>query len=190
MGTKLIILFICISTFLKAQDVSNGERKGLIKATGSLYKSNMLNGSISHFYLGGNSEYFFSHKYSFRGDIYLLIGETYNAGYSMKNTSLLSAGFNRNFSKGKWCPTIGFYTGVTNLHMVSLLQTFAPDFNHPTVQLIPHIGISAGVQYYFYTYFHFFAEARYVHQLNPFQPTLLDEISYTGGLGFQIPLLK
>lgn len=210
MGTKLIILYMCISSFVSAQDLSIGDKKGkfkaissykmmddesvgrrgILKATGSLYKANMLNTSISHYYVGGNSEYFFSDKYSFRGDIYLLVGENNDFGYSMKNTSMLSAGFNRNFSKNKWCPFVGLYTGVTSLHMNSLLQTFAPDFSHPTVQYIPHVGVNLGVQYYFYKYCHFFAEARYIHQLNPFQPSLLDEISYSGGLGFQIPLKK
>ena len=215
MGKKIIVLFLCFSTVVNAQDFSlvgknsrgslKGEvfkdftslqkynpsmtidyRTGTLKATGSLYKANMLNNSISHYYVGGNAEYFFSNNYSFRGDIYSLVGEKNSPYNSMLKTKQLSAGFNRHFLKKPLSPFIGVYTGVTQLHMNSLLETFAPDFNHPSVQYIPHVGISIGFQYYFYKYCHFFAEARYIHQLNPYQPTSLDEISYSAGLGFQI----
>lgn len=198
MGKKIIALIhcavcfmvICIFSFTQAQNIEEGERKGMIKSTGSLYKANMLQDNIQHYYVGGNSEYFFHDKYSFRGDVYVLIGENNEGNYSMKRTAQLSAGFNRNFTVNKWSPFIGVYTGMTRLHSYSLLETFAPDLSHPTIQNITHVGLNAGVQYYFYKYFHFFGEARYTHQLNPYEVGLLDEISYSAGLGFQIPLKK
>ena len=102
MGKKIIVLFLCFSTVVNAQNFSlvgknsSGSLKGMVsknvttllkynpsmtidyrtgtlKATGSLYKANMLNNSISHYYVGGNAEYFFSNNYSFRGDIYSLV---------------------------------------------------------------------------------------------------------------------
>ena len=208
MGKKIIILFICFSTTANSQGLTgfctninvpknlpceayegfqtNENRTGTLRATGSLYKANMLNNSISHYYVGGNAEYFFHNNYSFRGDIYSLVGEKNSQFNSMLKTKQLSAGFNRHFSNYPLSPFIGVYTGVTQLHLNSKLETFVPDYNHPTVQYIPHVGIGVGVQYYFFKYFHFFAEARYIHQINPFQASSLDEISYSAGLGFQI----
>lgn len=201
MGKKIIILLnnvtcficICVSSFIHSQDLSIGERKYLLKATSSLYQANSLNSSVVHYYVGGNSEFFFDDKYSFRGDIYSLIGEKNDFQQSMWKTAQLSAGFNRCFSKKRWSPFIGLYTGVTRLHIRPLYESYSslvPDLSHPTIQYVPHVGINLGVQYYFYKYFHFFGEARYIHQLNPFEPTFLDEISMSAGLGFQIPLKK
>lgn len=191
MGKKISIVIISFfSVFTQAQNLVIGERKGLLKATGSFYKANMLNKSVTHYYVGGNAEYFFDNKYSFRGDIYTLIGEKNDPDYFMNGTTQLSAGFNRNFTVNKCTPFIGIYTGMTQLHLNSMLQTFAPDYTHPKVQYIPHVGLTIGAQYYFYKYFHFFAEARYIHQLNPFKQSFLDEISYSAGLGFQIPSKK
>lgn len=193
MGTKIILFFFvttCISLFTQAQNIAEGERKFMIKSTGSIYKANMLQSKIQHYYVGGNLEVFFHDKYSFRGDIYSLIGEKNEGDYSMKGTTQLSAGFNRHFPMKRLSPFVGVYTGMTRLHSNSYLPTFAPDLSHPTIQNITHVGLSAGVQYYFYKYFHFFAEARYTHQLSPYDNSLLDEISYSAGLGFQISIKK
>lgn len=184
---------ICVTSYTLAQDLSIGERKYLLKATGSLYQANSLNSKVIHYYVGGNSEFFFNDKYSFRGDIYRLVGEKNDFQQSMWKTTQLSAGFNRNFSKNRWSPFIGLFTGVTQLHIRPLYEpyaSFAPDLSHPTIQYIPHVGINLGAQYYFYKYFHFFGEARYIHQLNPFKNSFLDEISFSAGLGFQLPLKK
>ncbi len=183
-----MIVFILFSTFVQSQNLSVGERKYLLKATGSLYKANMLNFDVTHYYVGGNMEFFFDNKYSFRGDIYSLIGEKGNFEYSMIKSNQLSAGFNRNFSKNNWNPFIGIYTGLTQLRFNSMLQTFAPV--DPIIQYVPHVGLTIGSQYYFYKYFHFFGEIRYSHQMNPLRNQLLDEISYSAGLGFQLPLKK
>lgn len=195
MGAKIILILSClgcigISSRTIAQNIAEGERKFMIKSTGSLYKANMLQSKTQHYYVGGNLELFFHDKYSFRGDIYSLIGEKNEGNYSMKGTTQLSAGFNRHFPMKRLSPFVGLYTGMTRLHSNSYLPTFAPDLSHPTIQNITHVGLNAGVQYYFYKYFHFFAEARYTHQLSPYDNDLLDEISYSAGLGFQIPTKK
>ena len=72
----------------------------------------------------------------------------------------------------------------------SLTPTFAPDLTRPRIQFVPMVGLHAGIQYFVSKNFHFFVEARYVHQLHPFSTKLMDEISYSGGLGFQISTKK
>ncbi len=190
MGKKLIFVFVCLSSVLQAQDLAKGERKFLLKATGSLYKANQLRSNLQHYYVGGNLEYFFADKYSFRGDIYTLVGERNNVNFSMRSTTQLTAGFNRHFAVNGWSPFVGVYTGMTQLHSSPIIQDFVTEKAHPDIQYIPLVGITAGVQYYFYKYFHFYAEARFTHEVSPYASVSIDEISYTAGLGFHIPMKK
>ncbi len=162
----------------------------LAKFTGSLYKANLLNTKTEHSYIGGNLEFFLHDKYSVRGDVYSLIGETNTVGYSTRGTVQMGVGLNRNFTRKRCSPFVGIYTGGSRMVLNSLTQTFAPDLTRPKIQFVPIVGFHLGIQYFVSKNFHFFVEARYVHQLHPFSTKLIDEISYSGGLGFQISTKK
>ena len=188
---KIIWLFcvgFCYSLY--SQDVSVGERRMLAKFTASFYKANLINTKTGHSYIGGNLEFFLHDKYSVRGDVYSLIGETNAVGYSTVGTVQMGIGLTRNFTNKRCSPFVGVYAGGSRMILNSLTPTFAPDLTRPRIQFVPMVGLHAGIQYFVSKNFHFFVEARYVHQLNPFSTKLMDEISYTGGLGFQISTKK
>ena len=70
----------------------------LAKFTASFYKANLINTKTGHSYIGGNLEFFLHDKYSVRGDVYSLIGETNAVGYSTVGTVQMGIGLTRNFT--------------------------------------------------------------------------------------------
>lgn len=181
-----LILFVSLSIY--SQEVLKGERNGLLKATASFYPSKYINSNLKQDYLGGNAEYFFHDKFSFRGDVFQSLNDVQNTSFSMLGATKLTFGFNKHFSKGKWSPFVGIYTGVSRLIEKSTLPSFAEI--PPQVELLPVSGLMVGTQFYFYKYFHFYIETRYTHQMNPFREGKLDDISFTAGLGFQLSTRK
>jgi hypothetical protein len=157
-----------------------------VKMTGSFYKANSLQTLLQHYYLGGNTEVFFSDNFSFRGDFYSLVGSRNEGNYTLRGTSLIFVGFNRHFNRKNWSPFLGAFTGISRLQSQSLLETFTPDLSHASVHYVPALGMLIGLQYNVHPYFYFFTEARLTHQKDPYGTGFMDEISYSAGLGFSI----
>ena len=181
MGKKIILfLMIFQSLVIQAQDFSISERKGTLKATGSFYPSKRFDAQVVEYFVGGNAEYFISNNYSFRGDIYGLVGQMKMASDANLNTSyILNYGFNKHFVKNRFNSFLGVFTGMT---------CFKKSFLE--LQYVPNVGLTIGTQFYFYDYFHFFAETRYIHHRSPYSNGNIDEISFSAGLGFQLPVKK
>jgi hypothetical protein len=191
MGKKIILfLMIFQSLVIQAQDYSISERKGTLKATGSFYPSRRLDSKVVNYYVGGNAEYFFHNNYSFRGDIYGLVGQKSPlSNSSLKTSFILNYGFNKHFVKNRFNSFVGIYTGMTCFKKNEMdLQTFVAVPSD--VQYVPNVGLTIGTQFYLYDYFHFFAETRYIHHRSPYSNGNIDEISFSAGLGFQLPVKK
>lgn len=191
MGKKLTVLIILsLIEYSKAQNIEQGQRSGLVKGTASFYKgitTNETNGS--YVYLGGNLEYFMTDLYSIRGNGYYLIQQGKGSFESNQGSFLLNIGFNRYFPKGRWSPFIGTFTGITYYRETSD-QLVNMMMLYPTSAIIPNFGLIGGVQFYVFDYFHFFAEAGYLYQLNPFHNRTNDQILISAGLGFNLPTKK
>lgn len=175
-----ISLMMLTVSLVNAQIIENGERKGLLQATASIYPSQQLNTKGLNIYLGGYANYHFDDKYSFRGDVFQYISSQKKPGYIMGNTQVL-AGFMRYFPVKRWDPFVGVQAGVS---FIKLAERPAE------ITLNSVFALKTGVNYHVWHYFYFFLEFQYSHQPDPFHARPFDQFTGTGGLGFQIPCKK
>lgn len=178
---KIIALFaLAFAMHGLAQDIYDGERAGLLQTTASIYPSVQLNTTGINYYVGGNLNYHFDDKYSFRGDIYTLAGSKEKPSYIQSHTQI-QAGFMRYFPVKRFDPFIGIQMGFSTI-----------DLNERPNQLVYNASLSflAGIDFHVYKYFYFFAEFQYTHQQDPWHTRPLDQFMGTGGLGIQLPCKK
>ncbi len=174
---SLVLFILFVTSMGNAQILVEGERKGLLQATASVYPVQQLNVSGLTIYLGGYANYHFDDKYSFRGDIYQFIGSQKKPGYLKNNTQIL-AGFMRYFPIKRFDPFVGIQAGV------SLIET---NERIGERELNSVFAVKAGLNYHVYSYFYFFVEFQYTHQPDPWHARPYDQFTGTGGLGFQLP---
>lgn len=174
---SFVLFMLCVASFSNAQIIADGERKGLVQATASIYPVQQLNVSGLNIYLGGYINYHFDDKYSFRGDIYQYIGAQKKPGYLKNNTQLL-AGFMRYFPYKRLDPFVGIQAGI------SFIET-NERIGERTLNSV--FALKAGLNYHVYSYFYFFVEFQYTHQPDPWRARPYDQFTGTGGLGFQLP---
>ncbi|HRP53434.1 MAG TPA: hypothetical protein PLI97_07990 [Fluviicola sp.] len=172
----LLATLICWNNYFYAQILEDGERKGLVQATASIYPSQQLNRSALNIYIGGNLNVFLDHKYSVRGDVYSFISTQGKKSYISDNFQL-QVGFMRFFPVKRLDPYVGLQVGL------SVIQTTT----RPESVYNALFALKAGLNYHVYHYFYFFVDMQYTHQADPWASGPFDQFMGTGGLGFQIP---
>lgn len=174
----MVVIMVLISTMVSAQILADGQRKGLIQATATIYPSQQLNTKGLNIYLGGYANYYFHDKYSFRGDCYQYINSQTKPSY-VKNETRITWGFMRYFPVKRFDPYVGVQMGI------SLLNTQ----ERPTEMVVNStFSVKAGLNFHVYKFFYFFLEMDYTHQPDPWHARPFDQFMGSGGLGFQIPI--
>lgn len=177
MEARLIFgMFLLVTGRLFAQDVSLGERTGLIQTTGTLYPSLMLNHDVRNNYVGGHATYYFENRYSFRGDLLIYIDAQTDEKYLNKHIES-TAGFGYHFGKKRWDPYVYAQLGLAAVQLQGSDKT----------DMQPVAGLSFGVNYHIAPYFYFYAESVFRHMGDPRHSGNLDQLMFTGGLGLQLP---
>jgi hypothetical protein len=178
---KLIFcaLFASLASIAGAQDLINGEREGLIQATASIYPSRMLNHGISNNYVAGHANYYFTDLYSVRGEIMHYIDAQREERYIDKHTQFQLA-VGRHFPKKRFDPYIYASLGLASVRLIEEPKSYAQ----------PVAGIIGGSHFQFSDYFYFFLEMQYQHMQDPLHSRPLDQLYFSGGLGFQVPTRK
>lgn len=179
MGWKIALVLVGISFSVSAQEVEKGERAGLVQVTGSIYPTFMLGHAVTNNYVGGQLGYYFTDKYSFRGDAFVYIGSQTEAKY-INDHLLIEAGFFRHFSHKRFDGFVGFSPGLSGIQISSVTQR----------RYQPTIDVSSGLKFHVSSYFYFFAEVHYQHLQDPWKTIPLDQGMISGGLGLQLPLKK
>lgn len=177
METRIIgLLMLLYSASSFAQDVTSGERAGLIQTTGTLYPSWMLNHNVRNNYVGGHAVYYFEDHFSFRGDLLVYIDAQTEAKYLKKHIES-TGGFGYHFGKKRWDPYLYAQFGLAAVQLQGNEKT----------DMQPVTGLSLGVNYHIAPYFYFYAESVFRHMSDPLHPGGLDQLMMTGGLGLQLP---
>lgn len=185
MVRSLAIMLLC--TGLSLAQESFQERR-LLASSMTISPSKMLNRDQSNIYLSGFLEWHFDANVSFRGDTYLFIDSNADDPFvyqAFRNYF----GVQYNHWTGNWVNSIGFQPGVT------VMESNLVDENglsHGS-KLSPSMALRVGTSYYFWKYFHFFANVSYTKSKLtgiPRSPHGTDEIFFSAGLGFQIPTKK
>lgn len=187
----IFILGIALCTFSIAwaqEQEGPFVRKGLLKATATISPGTMLNRAVSNIYVPGELEYFLENKVSVRGDCYWYLNSQQKPDF-MKQNSMIFFGALYHFSKKKSDFFLGLQPAaiLAQPNMRDSSGTFYP------ARIDPGVSLIAGYTFYVWDYCNFYLNARYVtsRYTGTSAGTLqLDEIMFSGGLGFQLHTRK
>ena len=163
---------------------------GLLKATGPIAPSTMLNRSVQNIYLSGFLEYYLDRKLSLRGETFVFVdgkSKTVTNNLFIKEGMRTYFGAFYHFNKNNWDQYIGFQPGVA---LIKPLDSVEP--NGP-LQLSPSFAAHIGSTYYVWKYFNFYVDLAYVHSSYrglTIGTQKTDELILSAGLGFQIQTKK
>jgi len=192
---RIIAAIICFTAFSAgAQNVENGERRGLLEVSGSIYPTFSLNYNSTMNFVGGHMAYQLDDKYSFRGDAFVMTST--QSGTAIYNDYfLIEAGFLRNFTKKRFDYFVGIEFGLTRIQIQHPAEEI---LGHPALTYSylnksyyqPVFDLTTGFKFHVSPYFYFYAEAKLLNNRNPEADNLQTNLAVTGGLGIQLPTKK
>lgn len=171
------ILLCFIQIHLFAQELTKGERKGLIQATGTIYPVKSLTTSNAYNYLNGHTSYFFDDHFSFRGDLW-----SKKIKQASDNVTETKVEFSTlyHYNKNRFSTFGGFGTGLGMFSSPALSSK----------QFIPSLSLIIGEQFHVNNYFYFFIDAHLFFRKDVNFTRWNSELTASGGLGFQFPCRK
>ena len=169
---------------------SNFVSHGLLKASATISPGKMIQNGSSTINLSGFLEYFIDNQFSLRGDVYQFIDDQNSIKTSINPNfqNRLFFGAFYNYGKGNIRWYNGFQMGLTTTNYLSNMITGELKWS-----LAPSSSFKTGIAYYVWKYFHFFADVTYLNSTlrgASFGSQKMDEILFSGGLGFQIQTKK
>jgi hypothetical protein len=217
---KFIFLFALLfsATFLPAQTappaddntVSMANLKGLLRLQLTITPSWMIKGSSgdqstsissgrTNIYLHGTAEYYFTERFSMRGDGYYFINKdkANDTLGGLKHNHSLQVGASWHLRKGMGIdPFIGVCAGISVVQIYPVNYTRASDglvWNYPApAHIEPVWAPRVGINFFGERVFHFFVEAQYL--MGTYRPPVgpilsLNEVRVSAGLGFNFVIL-
>ena len=193
----LLVCLLWLNGVLSAQEQANSLpfiHKGLLCTDLSIAEGMLLNQKVSTVSVPARLEYYLDHHVSLKNDIYFHIssGMTKDSLKLVLNHQLF-AGIAYHFcSRSFFDPYIALQPGLAYAQVkseqVNQVNEHTPfgqiDY---TPNINPVLGLSAGFNYFFPRYFHFFIEIRYIHGTHLFNAPMafsLDELKGQFGLGW------
>lgn len=162
---------------------------GLLKASATISPGRMLHNHANSIYLSGFLDYIIEDSYSLRGDVFQFIDGSFTS------KSLIEPVFQNRLFYGAFKHlgknNVKFFSGI---QMGTTITTYNQSwFSGNRTYVAPSYSVKSGVSYYVWDYFHFFSELTYVNSIlrgTSFGSHTMDEIIFSAGLGFQVPLKK
>lgn len=153
--------------------------------------SESISGGRTNIYLHGTAEYYFTERFSIRGDGYYFVNKNKVAG-GLKHNHCVQVGADFHLLKSMtFDPYIGLATGI------NLAQIYPMDFYKSPGDTIANYAVPAhldpiwgprvGINFYGQRIFHFFIEGQYL--MGAYRPPMgptrsLNEIRISAGLGW------
>jgi len=189
MVKPLFTTIVLLATSLAmAQDATPYRGDGLLRASAAISPGFMLDAPVTNIYVNGKLEYFPEERVSLRGEAFWYIDSQQHPAPLASNSQVAFGPF-YHFGNATADLALGFEAGLSLVKPVVLEAQAVPD----PLRAIPSMALCAGFTYTFWDYFHFFADARYVHARYTGASTgtiPLDEVVLSGGLGWQLRLRK
>ena len=163
---------------------------GLLKSTGTISPSTMLNRGVQNYYLSGFLEYYVDKKLSFRGDLmYFMDGKSKTGTDNL----FFKEGFRTYFGvfyhtgKKNWDNYVGIEPGI------AVFKPLASIDPNARLQASPSFAVHIGSTYYIWKFFNFFVDVAYVNSTYrglSFGSEKTDELILSAGLGFNLQTRK
>lgn len=186
METKKIIfilVLVCLGVVYAQRD--SIPKKGMLRAQANISGGYMFSQKKFAPYISANLDYYFTENFSIVGDVW----------FSFDMVNMQQLGLRKNYSTflglnyhplkySRWDPYIGFSAGaglITINHFQDTLIRESP------IQFTPLVSMSAGLNYYIGSIFHFFVQCKFVAggtNSSVYGRTYLEELKLSGGLGW------
>ncbi len=177
-----IILIICTSAMAQKDSVP---KTGMLRAQANISGGYLFSQKKYAPYISGNLDYYINENFSITGESW----------FSFDIIPITQLGLRKNFSTflglnyhpvrySRWDPYIGFAAGA-GLTTVNYFQDTL--IRESAVQFTPLVGVTAGVNYYVGSIFHFFLQCKFVAggtNSSVYGRTYLEELKISGGLGW------
>lgn len=184
-----LIAMLLIGLSAQAQDITNGERNGLLEASGSIYPTISLNQKSTMNMVGGHMAYQFTDNYSFRGDL-LTLTSTQSNSTIYNDYFLIEAGFLRNFSVKRFDYFVGIELGLVRIQLERDPVNYPQYMNYNPTYYQSVLDLTTGFKFHVSPYFYFYAETKLLNNHHPEKAALQSNLTFTGGLGLQLPTKK
>lgn len=162
---------------------------GLLKVSATISPGRMLHNHANSIYLSGFLEYIIEDSYSLRGDVFQFIDGSFTTKSLIEPVfqNRLFFGAFKHFGKNN----LKFFSGI---QMGTTITTYNQSWlSGNRTYVAPSFAVKSGLSYYVWNYFHFFADLTYVNSIlrgTSFGSHKMDELIFSAGLGFQVPLKK
>jgi hypothetical protein len=188
MQKEKIIAGIMMISFFSANILAQKDsipKTGMLRAQANISGGYLFAAKKYAPYISANADYYINENFSITGE----------AWFSFDIIGMDQLGLRKNFSTflglnyhpvkySRWDPYIGFGAGaglITVNHFQDTLIRESP------IQFTPLVGVTAGVNYYVGSIFHFFLQCKFVAggaNSSLYGRTYLEELKISGGLGW------
>ena len=187
---KGIITIMCLISLNGVTQQETYVRSGLIRSTMTFSPSFMLNNKTTNYYVTGLLEGYLNKNLSIRSEAHYLVGGKYpDMAPFFKNSIRASLGIQLHKSVGNFDSYVGFLPSFS----VSQVNADVDAYGNRPFHFEPSFALKAGVTFYVWKFFNFFAEATYynttIQELNRIEGRA-DELMISAGLGFNLNALK
>lgn len=187
---KGIVVIMCLLSLNGVAQQEVYVRPGLIRSTMTFSPSYMLNNKTTNYYLTGLLEGYLNKTLSIRSEAHYLVGsKSPDLSPHFKNSVRASLGIQLHKNIKNFDSYVGF---MPSFSLSQLNKEVDIDGKHP-FHFEPSFAIKAGVTYYVWKFFNFFAEATY-HNTTIIGLDRIDgrsdELMISAGLGFNINTMK
>ncbi len=178
-----LIFVVIINLNAFSQEKKSYIQPGLLTATTTLSPAKMLNRAEMNYYITGFMEGRLDKHVSLRGEAAYMLGNA--------NDKFVKSSFRTFFGVQYGFPIhnldlhVGFMPGMTIIN-----SNFSESSK---VEVVPSASLNAGLKFYVYKYFNFFANVSYIHtSMNNLveRSGRADELVLSAGLGFNFQVLK
>lgn len=182
-ATALLVIVACIANITAQKD--SVPKTGMLRAQANISGGYLFSQKKYAPYISGNADYYINESFSVTGEIwgsFDIIPET-ETGLRKNYAAFLGLNYHPvKFSR--WDPYVGFSAGAS-LHTVNFYVDTL--IRESPVQFSPVIGVTAGLNYYVGSIFHFFVQCKFVaggSNSSAYGRTYLEELKFSGGLGW------
>jgi hypothetical protein len=177
-----IIVLICTSAMAQKDSIP---KTGMLRAQANISGGYLFSQKKFSPYISANADYYINENFSITGEAWFSFDMVRPDQLGLRKNFSTFLGLNYHPVKfSKWDPYIGFAAGAGLLTVNHFQDTL---IRESPVQFTPLVGVTAGVNYYIGSIFHFFLQCKFVAggtNSSLYGRTYLEELKISGGLAY------
>lgn len=180
------IFIICISAGINGQK-DTVFKTGMLRAQANISGGYLFQQKTYAPYISANADYYINENFSITSEAWCSFDIIGMDKTGLRKNFSLFLGMNYHPVKwSRWDPYIGFSAGA-GIHTVNYYKDTI--ITESPVQFSPLVGVTAGLNYWVGSIFHFFVQCKFVAggaNSSQYGRTYLEELKFSGGLGWNL----